>query len=81
MPHDVADTRAARVSGLVRVALTGVIWGTIPLVLRAADGDPWVKVFYRVVFAGLVILIWMLATGRWRELTTLDRTKRWQLAG
>lgn len=80
MPHDISDTRAGRVSGLVRVALTGVIWGTIPLVLRAADGDPWVKVFYRVVFAALVILVWMLATGRWRELATLDRTKRWQLA-
>ncbi len=81
MPHDVAATRAERVSGLVRVALTGVVWGTIPLVLRAADGDPWVKVFYRVVFASIVIGSWMLATGRWRELATLDRQKRRQLAG
>ncbi len=81
MPHDVAATRAERISGLVRVALTGVVWGTIPLVLRASDGDPWVKVFYRVLFAALVIGIWMLATGRWRELTTMDRQKRRQLAG
>ena len=80
MPHDIAATRAERVSGLARVTLTGVVWGTIPLVLRASDGDPWVKVFYRVVFAALVIGIWMLATGRWRELATLDRKKRGQLA-
>ena len=61
-------------------ALTGVVWGTIPLVLRAADGDPWVKVFYRVAFAAVVIGIWMLATGRWREFATLDTRERWQLA-
>lgn len=80
MPHDVAATRTERISGLVRVAATGVVWGTIPLVLRAADGDPWVKVFYRVVFAAIVIGIWMFATGRWRELITLSPQKRRQLA-
>lgn len=79
MPHDVAATRGERVSGLVRVALTGVIWGTIPLVLRAADGDTWVKVFYRVLFAAIVVGVWMLASGRWRELTTLGRRKWWQV--
>lgn len=79
MPHEVAATRAERISGLLRVAATGVVWGTIPLVLRAADGDPWVKVFYRVLFAAIVISIWMLASGGWRELTTLGRTKWWQV--
>ncbi|MDO8847396.1 MAG: DMT family transporter [Coriobacteriia bacterium] len=79
MPHDVAATSGERVSGLIRVALTGIVWGTIPLVLRAADGDPWVKVFYRVFFATIVIGIWMLATGGWREVASLDRRKWWQV--
>ncbi len=79
MTHDVAATSGERVSGLIRVALTGIVWGTIPLVLRAADGDPWVKVFYRVFFATIVIGIWMLASGTWREVTSLDRRKWWQV--
>ncbi len=54
------------------------MWGTIPLVLRAADGDPSVKVFYRVFFAAIVIGVWMLATGGWREVTSLDAA---QVAG
>lgn len=81
MPHDVAATRGERLSGLIRVALTGIVWGTIPLVLRAADGDPWVKVFYRVLFATVVIGIWMLLTGRWRELLTLGAKKWGQVIG
>lgn len=79
MPHDVAATRGERVSGLIRVALTGVVWGTIPLVLRSSDGDPWVKVFYRVLFAAIVVGVWMLASGRWREITSLGRQKWWQV--
>ncbi|MRR11887.1 EamA family transporter, partial [bacterium] len=79
MPHEVAATRGERVSGLLRVAATGVVWGTIPLVLRSADGDPWVKVFYRVLFAAVVVGAWMLASGRWRELTTLTKQKWWQV--
>lgn len=79
MPHDVASTSGERLSGLVRVALTGIIWGTIPLVLRSADGAPWVKVFYRVLFAFIVVGGWMLVSGRWRELTTLGAKKWWQV--
>lgn len=79
MPHDVAATSAERVSGLIRVALTGVVWGTIPLVLRAADGDPWVKVFYRVLFAAIVVGAWMLVSGGWRELAGLGRRKWMQV--
>ena len=71
MPHDVAPTSEERVSGLARVALASVIWGTIPLVLRAADGAPTVKVFFRVFFAALVVGAWLLASGGWRELRTL----------
>jgi drug/metabolite transporter (DMT)-like permease len=79
MPHDVAASRSERVTGLVRVALSGVAWGTIPLVLRAADGDPWVKVFFRVFFAAIVVGGWMLASGRWRELASLGPKKWWQV--
>lgn len=79
MPHNDVATGREHVSGLIRVALTGVVWGTIPLVLRAATADPWVKVFYRVLFATIVVGVWMLATGRWREVATLDRHKWWQV--
>ncbi|MEA5074743.1 MAG: EamA family transporter, partial [Coriobacteriia bacterium] len=69
-----------RLSGLIRIALTGVIWGTIPLALRAADGDATVKVFYRVLFAAVVVGGWLLVSGGWRELTTLGREKLRQVA-
>lgn len=80
MSDDVVSTQHDRLSGLIRIAATGVIWGTIPLALRAADGDPTVKVFYRVVFAALVVGAWMLVSGGWRELTTLGREKLRQVA-
>lgn len=66
-------------SGLARVGAAGLIWGSIPLVLRAADGASVVKVFYRVLFAGIVIVTWMLATGRLREVRELPRRKLVQL--
>lgn len=81
MPHDVAPTQGERVSGLVRVALAGLIWGTIPLALRAADGAPTVKVFFRVFFAAVVIGTWMLVSGGWRELRTLGKPKWRQVIG
>lgn len=80
MHGGIAAATSDRLSGLVRIALTGVVWGTIPLALRAADGDPTVKVFYRVLFAALVAGGWMLVSGRWRELATLDRGKLRQVA-
>lgn len=51
------------------------MWGTIPLLLRAADGASVVKVFFRVMCAGVVIGGYMLATGKHRELLTVDRRK------
>ena len=75
-PHrDVAATRGERLTGLAQVALAGVVWGTIPLVLRAADAAPVVKVFFRVALAAIVVGAWMLATGTWRELTRLGAVK------
>jgi drug/metabolite transporter (DMT)-like permease len=80
MPGTAAPTHSERVSGLARVAATGIVWGTIPLVLRAADGAPTVKVFFRVALAALVVGGWMLASGGWRELVTLSRDKLRQAA-
>jgi drug/metabolite transporter (DMT)-like permease len=51
------------------------MWGTIPLMLRAADGASVVKVFFRVLSAGAVIGIWLLATGKHREIATLGWRK------
>lgn len=70
-----ADGTRQRIRGLGYVAIAGLIWGSIPLVLRSADGASVVKVFYRVLFAAVVIGGWMLLSGRWRELTRLGRRK------
>ena len=78
-PND-AFTRRDSLTGLLRIAAAGLIWGTIPLVLRAADGASVVKVFYRVLFGGIVLLGWMLLTGRLKEVTGLPRAKLIQLS-
>jgi drug/metabolite transporter (DMT)-like permease len=80
-PTDTAPARRANRIGLARVALAGVIWGTIPLVLNAADGASVIKVFYRVVFAAIALAAYMLATGRFSEITRLSRAKLLQVAG
>ncbi len=70
-----------RLIGLARVATAGLIWGSIPLLLRAADGASVVKVFFRVLCAALVIGGWMLASGGWRELQGLPSAKWRQVIG
>lgn len=65
----------SRFSGLTRIVAAGLIWGSIPLVLRAADGASAVKVFFRVLFAAIVIGGYMVATGGWREFSGLSRAK------
>jgi drug/metabolite transporter (DMT)-like permease len=57
----------------------GLIWGSIPVFLHAADGASVVKVFYRVVFAGVVLAGWMAATGGWAEVRDLPPRKLRQL--
>ena len=71
---------AERVFALAQVAFVGIIWGTIPLFLRAADGSSLVKVFFRCFFAALALVIWMAATGRLGEITGLGRDKLLQVA-
>jgi drug/metabolite transporter (DMT)-like permease len=80
MTHDAAYTSRERLSGLARVALAGLIWGSIPLLIRAADGASVVKVFFRVVCAAAVIGAWMLVSGGWRELLSLPAAKWRQVA-
>jgi drug/metabolite transporter (DMT)-like permease len=73
-------TQDAETGGLLRVVFAGIIWGTIPLVLRAADGASVIKVFYRVFFAAAAILLWMAATRTLTQVTGLSRRKLGQVA-
>jgi drug/metabolite transporter (DMT)-like permease len=80
MTPDTATDPRERLLGLARVATAGLIWGSIPLLLRASDGTASVvKVFYRVFFAGLVIGAWMLLSGRITELRSVTRKKLLQV--
>ena len=73
-------SRRAALIGLGRIALAGIIWGTIPIVLRAADGASVIKVFYRVLFANIAILGYLIATRRLGELSSLSQGKLLQVA-
>jgi drug/metabolite transporter (DMT)-like permease len=73
--------RRAQLVGLALVGAAGLIWGSIPIALDAADGNILVKVFYRVFFAGIVLCIWMTASGGWAEVRSLPRRKVGQLVG
>lgn len=69
------DNSRERLSGLARVALAGLIWGTIPLLIRASDGPSILKVFFRMSTAGVTVFGWLVVSGRLRELTCLTREK------
>ena len=73
--------RSETVSGLLRVAGAGLIWGTIPLVLRAADGSPLVKVFFRVAVAAVVLLVLTASRGGLAEFRGMRRRTLLRLAG
>jgi drug/metabolite transporter (DMT)-like permease len=73
--------RRETLGGLLRVGAAAIVWGTIPLVLRAADGASAVKVFYRVAVAGIAMLLWMVVRGRLSELTSLSRKKLLMVIG
>jgi len=70
-----------RLYGLARVATAGLIWGSIPLILRAADGASVIKVFFRVFFAGVAIAGVLAVNGGWREVLSLSRAKLFQVIG
>lgn len=81
MTPDTSPDPGQRLGGLARVAIAGLIWGSIPLLLRSAEGASVVKVFFRVFCAWLVIAGWMVISGRWRELRSLERGKWLQVVG
>ena len=81
MPKPAPTTqRAETTGGLIRVVVAGLVWGTIPLVIRYADGASVIKVFFRVVFALLGLGVWMTATGRLSEIWSLPLRKLGQVA-
>lgn len=67
--------------GLARIAVAGIIWGSIALFSRQVGTSPFVIVFWRVTFAGLTIAIYLLARGRLGELVRLPGRKKLALAG
>lgn len=79
MTPETSPIRDQRLSGIVRVVIAGLVWGTIPLVIRTADGASVVKVFFRVAAAAAVIVTYLLITGGWREFRTLPARKWRQL--
>lgn len=81
MTTHTSDPSRERLAGLARIVIAGIVWGSIPLLLRAADGASVVKVFFRVFWAALSIGALMLANGGWRELRTLGRAKLLQVVG
>ena len=62
-----------RSSGLLRIGLAGVIWGSIPIFVRMVETSPLVIVFWRVAFGAAAVLVYLLLTGRVKELARLDR--------
>ena len=67
--------RVTRSSGLLRVGLAAVIWGSIPIFVRMVDTSPFVLVFWRVAFGAAAMLAYLLLTGKVRDLARLDRRR------
>jgi drug/metabolite transporter (DMT)-like permease len=63
--------------GVARIALAGLIWGSIPVVLDAAGGPAYVKVFFRVAIAAAVVIAYQIVSGGLRELIGLP-PKKWR---
>lgn len=77
--HPDTYTPRQRLIGLARIAIACLVWGSIPLVIRAADGASIVKVFGRMFFAGIVVAGIMISTRRLGEITALPRKKLFQV--
>jgi len=63
-------------AGLARVAFAGLVWGSIAIFVRQIDTSPFVIVFWRVTFAGIVTTAYLIARGRLGELVALPSRKR-----
>ena len=60
-------------SGLLRIGLAGVIWGSIPIFVRMVETSPLVIVFWRVAFGAAAVLVYLVVTGRVKDLARLER--------
>ena len=67
---------AAYRSGLGRIALAGLVWGSIPIFSRQVGAGPFIIVFWRVAFAAIVIAIFLAARGRLGELLRLSKRQK-----
>ncbi len=62
-------------SGLLRIGLAGVIWGSIPIFVRMVEASPLVMVFWRVAFGAAAVLVYLLVTRKVKDLVRLDRRR------
>lgn len=79
-PDTPSDSRS-RLIGIARIAGAGIVWGTIPLVIRNVDGAPAITVFFRMLFGGLTIALMAAFRGGFAEVRGLSRAKVVQVAG
>lgn len=66
--------------GLAKVALAGLVWGSIALFVRQVDTSPFVIVFWRVAIAGALTALYVVLRGRTSELVALSPRKRMAIA-
>lgn len=66
--------------GLARIAGAGLVWGSIALFSRQVEASAFVIVFWRVVFAGLTVAVFLALRGRLGELVALPARKKLGLA-
>ena len=65
------NTSPRNYSGLVRIGLAGVIWGSIPIFVRMVDASPFVIVFWRVAFGAATALLYLVVSGKISEVRAL----------
>jgi drug/metabolite transporter (DMT)-like permease len=71
----------SKYSGLARIGLAGVIWGSIPIFVRMVEASPFVIVFWRVAFGAATALLYLLVSGRIREVKALRGRNALALVG
>jgi DME family drug/metabolite transporter len=77
MSRDVSAAASGARSGLLQVALAGVLWGTggltVQLIRREAELPVLTISAYRTVIAAVLLLATVLARRQWRAMTTIVR--------
>lgn len=67
---------AAYRSGLARIVIAGLVWGSIPLFSSRVGAGAFVIVFWRVGFAAITVAAFLALRGRLGELARLPRRKK-----